>query len=103
MTVLMPERPTLDRAALKDQLRALLASHGIPTGDLRVDLVTQGGLLAGVTVSTFERPAELAPPMTREEYEAYLVESGTRVFAELAERFRSERGQDDEQGREAAS
>lgn len=63
MTAIIPERPVLDMAALRADLAAVLAAHGIPGADVDVREIVQGGAYAGVTVSAYayDRPAHLPP------------------------------------------
>lgn len=64
MTALMPERPTVDTAALTAGITALLAQHGITGADVSVRTIDQGGMYAGLTISAmaYERPAGLPEP-----------------------------------------
>ncbi|MEU9843158.1 hypothetical protein AB0C69_28495 [Actinomadura sp. NPDC048032] len=116
MTAIMPEprtaldtaREKFDQAALREDLIAVLAMHGL----LKLDSVTldvveinQGGEFAGVsiTASAYERPGTLPPPMTRAEYDRSLVEGVEEFFAGMAERLRADRSEDDEQKREGVA
>ncbi|MGW5411843.1 hypothetical protein [Actinomadura geliboluensis] len=82
MTAIMPERPVLDLAALRADLAAVLAAHGVSGADVTVSEIEQGGAFAGVTVSAYayQRPAHLPPASECARPERH-------PFAELADRL----------------
>jgi hypothetical protein len=75
------DRP-VDWAEVIAEINAVLVFYGLGT-DSTVTAVTQGGVPAGFTAQAYRRPEELPPPMTREQYDAWMTQ-GIRDLADEA-------------------